>query len=81
MRFNITLNVPTRGSKDRAPAPTHSVICDAPVDSLGAFCDALNDNAFLIVQEFYKDGSIVYDHGPMILNTAHVAKVKEWVTV
>ena len=73
MRFLITLNMPSRKGE-----LVHQVICEYPVSSIEAFLDAINDNDFLLVEEFYRkpDNAGFYSVGLMILNTMHIGKVK-----
>ena len=73
MRFLITLNMPSRKGE-----LVHQVICEYPVSSIEAFLDAINDNDFLLVEEFYRkpDNAGFYRVGLMILNTMHIGKVK-----
>ena len=73
MRFLVTLNMPSRKGE-----LVHQVICEYPVGSIEAFHDVLNDNEFLLVEEFYRkpDNAGFYSVGMMILNTMHIGKVK-----
>ena len=73
MRLLVTLNMPSRKGE-----LVHQVVCEYPVSSIEAFHDALNDNDFLLVEEFYRkpDNAGFYSVGMMILNTMHIGKVK-----
>ena len=73
MRLLITLNMPSRKGE-----LVHQVVCEYPVSSIEAFHDILNDNDFILVEEFYRkpDNAGFYSVGMMILNTIHVGKVK-----
>lgn len=73
MRFLVTLNMPSRKGE-----LVHQVVCEYPVSSIEAFYDTLNDNDFILVEEFYRkpDNAGFYSVGMMILNTMHIGKVK-----
>lgn len=73
MRLLITLNMPSRKGE-----LVHQVVCEYPVSSIEGFLDAINDNDFLLVEEFYRkpDNAGFYSVGLMILNTMHIGKVK-----
>jgi hypothetical protein len=73
MRLLVTLNMPSRKGE-----LVHQVVCEYPVSGIEGFLDALNDNDFLLVEEFYRkpDNAGFYSVGMMILNTMHVGKVK-----
>ena len=73
MRFLVTLNMPSRKGE-----LVHQVVCEYPVSSIEGFYDALNDNEFILVEEFYRkpDNAGFYSVGLMILNTMHIGKVK-----
>ena len=73
MRLLVTLNMPSRKGE-----LVHQVVCEYPVNSIEGFLDAVNDNDFLLVEEFYRkpDNAGFYSVGMMILNTMHIGKVK-----
>ena len=77
MRFLVTLNMPSRKGE-----LVHQVICEYPVSSIDEFLDVINDNEFLLVEEFYRkpDNAGFYSVGMMILNTMHIGKVKAEVS-
>jgi hypothetical protein len=77
MRFLITLNMPSRKGE-----LVHQVICEYPVSSIEAFLDAINENDFLLMEEFYRkpDNAGFYSVGLMILNTMHIGKIKAEVS-
>jgi hypothetical protein len=78
MRFLITMNMPSaHGSL------VHQVTGEHSSNSIEEFCDVLNDNAFVVVGQYYKDantadGEINWVYmGNIILNTEHIGKVHE----
>lgn len=73
MRFLVTLNMPSRKGE-----LVHQVICEYPVSSIDGFLEAINENDFILVEEFYRkpDNAGFYSVGLMILNTMHIGKVK-----
>jgi len=73
MRFLITLNMPSRKGE-----LVHQVVCEHQSGSMEEFLEALQENDFLLVQEFYRkaDSFGFFPVGPMILNTMHIGKVK-----
>ena len=76
-RFLITMHMPTGTSENLV----HQVIGDSPEETLGQFCDALNDSAFIVVRQYYfmndrRSGERGWrDRGELILNTNHIGKV------
>lgn len=73
MRFQITLNMPSRAGN-----PVHQIIGDSAAKSLQEFVDELQDNAFVIVREVYKDveSGEYYPVGDVAINPAVIGKVK-----
>jgi hypothetical protein len=76
MRFQITLNMPSRAGN-----PVHQIIGDHPIDSFVDFVDLLNNKDFVLVDEIYKDndgGKLAnyYSVGPIAINTAFIGKIK-----
>ena len=73
MRFLVTLNMPSRKGE-----LVHQIVCRYPVDSIEGFLDAINDNDFILVEEFYRkpDNAGFFAVGMIILNTMHIGKVK-----
>jgi hypothetical protein len=56
----------------------HQVVCEYPVSSIDGFLDAINENDFILGEEFYRkpDNAGFYSVGMVILNTMHIGKVK-----
>jgi len=56
----------------------HQIQAEYPVNSLEEFVDALTENDFVIVQEFYRDQNTKedYSRGHMAINYRYVGKVK-----
>lgn len=73
MKFLVTLNMPSRKGE-----LVHQVVCNYPVDNIEQFMEALNENDFILVEEFYRkpDNGGFYPVGMMIMNTMHIGKVK-----
>jgi len=77
-RFLITMHMPSANPNYLV----HQVIADHPAVNIDEFCDALNDNAFIVVREFYyvddrrAGGEKRWQNrGEKIINTHHVGKV------
>jgi hypothetical protein len=73
MRFLVTLNMPSRKGE-----LVHQIVCRYPVDDIDGFLDAVNENDFILVEEFYRkpDNAGFFSVGKMIINTMHIGKVK-----
>lgn len=72
MRFFITMNMPSRGGNS-----IHQIIGEHHAASLDEFHETLNENEFVVVEEFYKNQTGgFYSVGGIILNTMHIGKVK-----
>lgn len=74
MRFYITMNMPARSG-----SAIHQIICEHSANSLVEFTELLNEEEFVVVEEFYRrqtDGGY-YSVGDIVLNTMHIGKVKE----
>jgi hypothetical protein len=58
----------------------HQMHVEHEANSLSEFADALQDNAFIVVEEFYRNPGTgaYYSRGPVAINTLHVGKVKEY---
>lgn len=74
MRFLITMNMPSHAGKD-----VHQIIGDhAESNTLEEFLYNLNQNDFIVVEEFYRDESNqYYSVKKIILNTQTIGKAKE----
>lgn len=80
MRFLVTMNMPSAQGYS-----VHQVTVDHTAPSLNEFCDLLNEHDFIFVRLIYRikgpnGESLLRDRGDMILNTAHVGKVQEFVS-
>jgi hypothetical protein len=67
----------------RAGSLVHQVIGDHESKNISELLNALNDNAFILVDEIYKDNDAgrignLYTTGKMIINTAMIGKIKEY---
>lgn len=73
MKFLVTLNMPSRKGE-----LVHQVICEHEARTIEDFLDVLNDQDFIIVQEFYRkpESTGFFPVGTLILNTMHIGKVK-----
>jgi len=73
MRFQITLNMPSRAGN-----PVHQIICDHAASSLAHFVDEMQELGFIIVSEIYRDGDTgeFYAVGDIAINARWVGKVK-----
>lgn len=78
MKFLITMNMPSAKG-----FLVHQITGDYPAESVEEFCKALNDNPFIVVDQYYKDdntadGEIDWTFmGSIIINTDHIGKVHE----
>jgi hypothetical protein len=62
----------------------HQITLDYNCDSLESFKDVLNDNDFIMAQQYYRrelpNGEIKWeDRGSTIINTSIIGKVQEFV--
>jgi len=73
MKFVITMNMPARSG-----VAVHQIVADYPVNSLKEFLNALTNNDFLMVEEFYKDPQTgtISSNGYIGINYRFVGKVK-----
>ena len=73
MRFFVTLNMPSRKGE-----LVHQVVCEHPAGSMEEFLEAVRENDFIIVEEFYRkpESAGFFPVGQLILNTMHIGKVK-----
>jgi hypothetical protein len=77
MKFLITMNMPVRTRDKVSQAQlVHQVIVEHRSESLEDFRNLLNEQEFVLVEEFYKDDSGYFSVGKMILNTSHIGKIK-----
>jgi hypothetical protein len=78
MRFQITLNMPSRSGN----SGVHQVIGDHPSATLQEFVDALAEQQIIVVDEIYKDNDApkgigdYYKVGQIAINSAVVGKIK-----
>lgn len=77
MKFMITLNMPSRKGE-----LVHQVICEHDAESIEDFLDVLQNEDFVIAEEFYRkpENAGFFPVGTIILNTMHIGKVKVLVT-
>jgi hypothetical protein len=80
MRFEIIMNMPTRGGIDKISEPVHRLVVDHPSKSLEEFVHVLMNYDFVIVDEFYPDPvtKAYKSHGLIALNHRYVGKIKQW---
>jgi hypothetical protein len=73
MKFVITMNMPAKSGTS-----VHQIVADYPVNGLKEFLDALTDNDFLMIEEYYKNpnDSSYYSNGFVGINYRYVGKVK-----
>lgn len=76
MRFIFTMNMASRAGN-----PVHQILGDADnCDSLSDVAEILAENDFIIVEEIYRDDhNLLRPAGKIMLNRAHIGKVKEYV--
>ena len=71
-KFLITMNMPTRNGN-----AVHQVIADHSSKTIEEFMRALQDNDFIIVDEYYKDQyGEYYNIGKALVNHRYVGKVR-----
>ena len=82
LKFLLTMNMPAhRGG------PIHQITCEYPAKNLAEFCDALESNEFVLVEEFYRNTEAIhgtdpyYSVGFTALNYRVIGKVKELGTI
>ena len=78
LKFLLTMNMPAhRGG------PIHQITCEHPAKNLAEFCEALEKNEFVVVEEFYRDAEAPQGANPFFsvgytaLNYRVIGKVKE----
>lgn len=73
MRFLVTLNMPSRKGE-----LVHQVVCEYPCEDMDGFLAVLQEEDFILVEEFYRkpENAGFFSVGPLILNTMHIGKVK-----
>jgi hypothetical protein len=73
MKYLVTLNMPSRKGE-----LVHQVVCEHPSGSMEEFLEAVQDNDFILVEEFYRkpESAGFFPVGPLIINTMHIGKVK-----
>ena len=73
MRFLITMNMPSYSGN-----AVHQIQAEHSAKSLEDFADALTQNDFVIVEEFYRDQQTKedYSRGFMAINHRYVGKIK-----
>jgi hypothetical protein len=74
MKFEIILNMPVRDG-----ALVHRIVCEHTANSVDALMSKAADDGFVVVDEYYPDGSRLYtNHGPIALSYTVIGKVKFW---
>ena len=79
MRFVFTLNMPSFKNN-----LVQQIIGDYPVETFEQMVEALNNEGFIEVRQFYhvvhRNGEREWQYkGPIILNTYHIGKVQEFI--
>lgn len=79
MRFLLTLNMPSAQGNS-----VHQIVIDHQCGSLSELYKILNDEIFIIGRQVYKrindDGTSQYlDRGELVINSAHIGKVQEYI--
>jgi len=78
MKFLITMNMPSAQGY-----LVHQVTIDHFAASCGELCDLLNEDEFIVARQWYRrvhHGDVVWvDRGDIVINTAHIGKVQEFV--
>lgn len=73
-RFLFTINMASKGGN-----VVHQVIGEYDCDTVEGMCEVLNENDFIVVREFYREGPDSF-HGRFVgevcLNTMMIGKVK-----
>ena len=77
MKFLLTMNMPSAKG-----FLIHQITIEHDGD-LEDFCNALNDNEFITVRQWYQfkqptGDSIWQDRGELVVNTSHIGKVQEY---
>lgn len=76
MKFVITMNMPSyQGNL------VHQLVVEHKSETLEDFVQALSENDFVIVEEFYLDSRTgsSYSRGRLALNYQHIGKIKAHV--
>ena len=73
MRFLLTLDMPAYSG-----ASVHQVVGEYSANSLEEFVEDLNQNDFVVVEEFYKNPQTGehYSRGPIAINHRVIGKIK-----
>ena len=80
MRYVLTLNMPVRAKNPGdSPQLVHQIMCEYPAKDEIEFLNCLNDNAFIVVEELYRDleRGGYFPIGMVVLNTNMIGKVKQ----
>lgn len=75
MRFQLTMNMASSQGN-----PSHPMTVEYPADSLEAFKRVLEDEDFIIVEEWYRDekGRTYTRKGDIVIQTLLVGKAREF---
>ena len=79
VRLLITMNMASANGN-----PVHQITMDHPAKDLDQFLGEMNAYEFIMGHQYYRikqpDGEIVWkDRGHIIINTAHIGKVQEFI--
>ena len=79
MRLLITMNMASANGN-----PVHQITVEHPAPTLLDFLEEINDYEFIMMHQYYRvkqlDGEVVWkDRGDIIVNTAHIGKVQEFI--
>ena len=79
MKFLITMNMPSAQGY-----AVHQVTVEHVAESLGTFCDILNDSEFILCRQLYRQKNMRgeptwLDRGDIVINTYHIGKVQQFI--
>lgn len=81
MKYLVTMNMPS--ARDYL---VHQLTVEHPAETCAEFCKSLNQYEFILCRLLYRQrgirGETVWiDRGDLVINTAHVGKVQEFIEV
>ena len=80
MRFLLTMNMPSAHGN-----PIHQLTVESDAVTMEHFWEEMNDNEFILARLLYREknmqtGEVIWTNkGEIILNTAHIGKVQEFI--
>lgn len=81
MRFQFTLNMPSRGAqRDDMRGPqnlVHQIYGEHPAPDLDALLAIISAADFVLVEEYYRDGNGSRSNGMLAINSMTIGKIKE----